>query len=640
METPDEVPLKMNWLYESLSTWRPNESTGPTAGPSSDLLQASSTPDPIDQTKCRSTFRKMPADLMTLAETVPSPRGFSSRSTSKDGNDSTRQGSFFERIRRPLKLQSIQERLESYLAEMRTCAANLEGSISEAERSDRRNRKLVRDSIQRLRRIAEYSLVPLARQYGQLLIFRGELKLRIQRRCLAAVRDRIALVVEALVQENAVQRGALHTSGTRWYAGKDFFRSGEDLFLDVIEVVQSFRQLHSVDELLDTLVVARSLFPETDNASWSDIPCLPPMPLLSDRSRLLHQLLRATKPEYDAGTVTWHKWDETRQLKFKNMFIDDRTLEGGLINRFLDNFTRTLPGFSAASVVGFHEDLLKLIQKSYGVEESDIGKVALFLARLLYSMIAEYCLGREAAANRERDKKFRQQVMWLREVSQEKLDINPKYISTQEIDWLPEEEGPYHVACEHLADMSYHVVPLDMLYCVIQTAQSIYSVAEASAREQESSFVNDKRASPDPISADDFFPIFLYVVIHSELADPFTCLSYIQHYSSAEEHRASECAYYMTTLESALSFVTDITPGRLFMHSQSQSKMSDASLTLTTTQTSEEPDGQEDDEEQEEEAEEEEEDESSVNEEQEQACEITSIAEYVVDAVPLSPRSV
>ncbi len=60
-----------------------------------------------------------------------------------------------------------------------------------------------------------------------------------------------------------------------------------------------------------------------------------------------------------------------------------------------------------------------------------------------------------------------------------------------------------------------------------------------------------------PAGADDFLPVFIYILTLSRLHRPATSLAYIQ-YLTPQQDLAGELAYYVTTLESALYFVSEI----------------------------------------------------------------------------------
>eukprot|EP01051_Picozoa_sp_SAG22_P018268 SAG22_NODE_3030_length_2013_cov_2.535005_1_plen_115_part_00 len=67
------------------------------------------------------------------------------------------------------------------------------------------------------------------------------------------------------------------------------------------------------------------------------------------------------------------------------------------------------------------------------------------------------------------------------------------------------------------------------------------------------------------IGADQFFPIFLYVVIQAgggrlagggTLPSPFQCCAYMQRFAP-DVYRNSEMGYYLTSFEAAITNITD-----------------------------------------------------------------------------------
>ena len=97
---------------------------------------------------------------------------------------------------------------------------------------------------------------------------------------------------------------------------------------------------------------------------------------------------------------------------------------------------------------------------------------------------------------------------------------------------------PYSGACKILRELTYLVVPSDMLHCLWKVGREIYKIAELYAAANERKLVaameargedvdKRKKKRPEGIGADDFVPIFLWVTIHALLPTPFqicTCI--------------------------------------------------------------------------------------------------------------------
>jgi hypothetical protein len=56
------------------------------------------------------------------------------------------------------------------------------------------------------------------------------------------------------------------------------------------------------------------------------------------------------------------------------------------------------------------------------------------------------------------------------------------------------------------------------------------------------------------VGADDFLPVFIYLMTLSSLAHPAACIAYVQ-YLTPEQDMCGEVSYYVTTFESALYFI-------------------------------------------------------------------------------------
>jgi hypothetical protein len=96
--------------------------------------------------------------------------------------------------------------------------------------------------------------------------------------------------------------------------------------------------------------------------------------------------------------------------------------------------------------------------------------------------------------------------------------------------------------------------PLDMLQCMLRCTQAIYRQASEYAR------LADPSAKMLALGADDFFPVWIYVIIHARVPDINSRLVMMQTYS---DELMSERGYYLTCLEGAIGYILAVDSAKL-----------------------------------------------------------------------------
>jgi len=117
-------------------------------------------------------------------------------------------------------------------------------------------------------------------------------------------------------------------------------------------------------------------------------------------------------------------------------------------------------------------------------------------------------------------------------------------------------DRPYIKAIEILEDLNVLRVPDDILQCLLACAQAIYRSARENAVARASEHAYDE------VGADSFLPIFIYVVIHSDLPHVHRTLHMVSQYSS-ESERMAESGYYVTCFEGAITYLMNVTPAEI-----------------------------------------------------------------------------
>ena len=127
----------------------------------------------------------------------------------------------------------------------------------------------------------------------------------------------------------------------------------------------------------------------------------------------------------------------------------------------------------------------------------------------------------------------------------EALEVNPN---------LRDNEVVWTIAQDELRKMAQFKAPGDKIACVVKCCQVIFSV------------LNLKRGSDDTSrpGADDFLPIFIYVVLKSQVSNLYTNCEYIQNYHNPAA-LMSKAGYCFVNLRSAVEFILTLDASVLSM---------------------------------------------------------------------------
>ena len=100
--------------------------------------------------------------------------------------------------------------------------------------------------------------------------------------------------------------------------------------------------------------------------------------------------------------------------------------------------------------------------------------------------------------------------------------------------------------------------PLDMLQCLLAVARNIYkTVTEYSQLNAAAAGEGGKKAE---LGADSFFPIWVYVLIQSEVKNLHRRMRMMKEYRVVKTAELVEHEYYLTCMEGGLVFVREADP--------------------------------------------------------------------------------
>ena len=141
-------------------------------------------------------------------------------------------------------------------------------------------------------------------------------------------------------------------------------------------------------------------------------------------------------------------------------------------------------------------------------------------------------------------------------------DITPAHLGLARKFWLTDQatvpaatplaQVPYGSAVAALADIDRMRSHMAKVQVLVESAHRIYTSVER--------YWDGKPDKPDKleIAADEFLPLFAYVIIRSHIASPSSTLAYINDFMT-EQECAGEAGYYFATFQSAFAYVQTLT---------------------------------------------------------------------------------
>ena len=151
----------------------------------------------------------------------------------------------------------------------------------------------------------------------------------------------------------------------------------------------------------------------------------------------------------------------------------------------------------------------------------------------LYRVAFQKCV----SLTRERDVWFEKRMRVLRKVlTADHLDVNPSCRSIMTLE----------LASSELEKVNSYRAPVDKAQCVVRCCSFLFN--------QLSLNRNDKDARP---GADDFLPVFIYIVLHSTVPQLHANINYVSAYRNPQA-LMSKAGYCLVNLQSALAFLSNV----------------------------------------------------------------------------------
>ncbi|KAG2386299.1 hypothetical protein C9374_002745 [Naegleria lovaniensis] len=250
------------------------------------------------------------------------------------------------------------------------------------------------------------------------------------------------------------------------------------------------------------------------------------------------------------------------EQEFFDLIADQRTEEGQSLRTFVKELNNVgLEKISSSEIVDYISSFVDYLSTRHSIT-LDVEKQVLLrlLSRLIYN---EFGLGVklqkiEVEAHSAENVKFQKQANLLKQLTPNQLGVANKFLPlrvkfTGKQNSIKEmihkiSQTPFYDPVTTLSYLNYYVSPMDMLHCVYSCARQIHIIAKDNCTQRGKDF---------SFGADEFFPILVYVVVHSHLPNIHSALSFLSKFAS--QSRNSEVVYYLTCLEGAVMYVQEIT---------------------------------------------------------------------------------
>eukprot|EP00002_Diphylleia_rotans_P035334 TRINITY_DN7698_c0_g1_i1.p1 TRINITY_DN7698_c0_g1~~TRINITY_DN7698_c0_g1_i1.p1 ORF type:complete len:833 (+),score=186.83 TRINITY_DN7698_c0_g1_i1:235-2499(+) len=270
---------------------------------------------------------------------------------------------------------------------------------------------------------------------------------------------------------------------------------------------------------------------------WASVKKLH-VPSQNVRNGIIRDILLATNHSVEVG---FHPVDPNMQAYFEKIILDERTPEGRRIRQLIDFLLDRGPQVvNSGDVSLFLNDFAEQILRSCGLsEEKERSTLRLYLYRTVYPRIVPFCSLYNTDEEIEADAHFARQIRWMREVDCQDFDVDLAFFVDRE-----SAQKCFKAASNILTECGYFCVPTDMLHCIFTTAKMIAQMATGGSARRG-------------MGADDFFPIFIYCVVLSDVSTIHRSIGFMKRFSSPNE-RMSELGYCLTSLEAAVLHLSNL----------------------------------------------------------------------------------
>jgi len=427
---------------------------------------------------------------------------------------------FMSKVTKILKTDPNRIEFERYI---KLC----EKTIKEIEERNRRHEsvmaeaeELMKTDIQRWQRFANTDLMSMARTYFEHRKLYLESRIERNRVLCELIQENVDACDKVLAGSDIENyRNKLFDGGNSFINPHSLIRKSEGKKLWDDSTMKTMKSCLSHLKNQYTHAVAKATLKESENS----------------RKKAFHTLLaeaydkrdRCVRSASEENAFYYHEPAIDTQTKFNRLLIDERTKIGEFLNRWrraVETDERIDLGSAILHLIPY---VCSFLVEKYDIPPHFKRCLRLFVDRLLFPRIRGYKglpVFETLRTKRESDGDaiFTKYCKRLRANGQQ--DIPEVFRKVSDTPFDPEvvsSNMPYYDAMQAMHDATRFVVPTDILHALLRALRLIHTDGQKYASEK------GQRAA---LSADDLFPIVVFVLTHSRIDDVNTRLGHLERF--------------------------------------------------------------------------------------------------------------
>jgi hypothetical protein len=223
-------------------------------------------------------------------------------------------------------------------------------------------------------------------------------------------------------------------------------------------------------------------------------------------------------------------FEDENQTKFNQIMNDERNEESGWIKKFIKDIDKFgIDKVPTNEIFNYFEIFEKRCCQLHTIKnEKEIAALSKYTNRLFMDYLYHKFIDTEDCVNDI----FMFNCLKLSKLSLLEIGVDRKYV-------VEDTPNQYSDAIDLFSFLKFVTNPNDLIDLIFFSCKLILN--------ESLSYMKSKNEKINPISADDFFPILIYVIVHSDLVFLNYIIGFIVTFYNQND---SEKIYYLTQVES------------------------------------------------------------------------------------------
>lgn len=274
-------------------------------------------------------------------------------------------------------------------------------------------------------------------------------------------------------------------------------------------------------------------------------------------------------------SLYYHTYNNTLQSEFTQRILDERTIDGQNVKKFIDNIRNQLlhnkQNTIAKQIISFLDTFTVDLKRRCNLSTQYLPTLRLYVDRTLFPYIIDMVNSIETDDSKQLSKQYNETLKQLQQ-----HNIQPQQLGIQEQFLVKHHNNNNNLNNnEHTYDLygydlpiqllhgiydSTHCVPTDILRTISQVVQQTH-ICAANHMHQNTKHNNNEQQqqqSSHYIQADDFFPILTYIVIQSKCVKLPFLLSHVQSFLPENCTSFGQSGISLTQLDAAVRHIANI----------------------------------------------------------------------------------